>query len=46
MLWHDSWHQFKPLNGIEDLATLRESIDLHASLKVKDLWKPHGKHLH
>jgi hypothetical protein len=45
MFWHDSWQQFKPLNEMEDLSTLKGALNPHTSLKVKDLWKPQGQHL-
>jgi hypothetical protein len=46
MFWHDSWQQFKPLQDIEDLDTMREAMEMHAPLKVKDLWKPQEQHPH
>ena len=45
MFWHDYYQQFKPLNEMEDLSTLKGALNPHTSLKVKDLWKPQGQHL-
>jgi hypothetical protein len=40
MFWQDSWQQFKPLDELEELNTLKQALNQDTSLRVKDLWKP------
>jgi hypothetical protein len=46
MFWQDSWQQLKPLQDIGDLDTMRTAMEMRATLKVQDLWRPHEQHQH
>jgi hypothetical protein len=38
--WSTSWQQLKPLETIDELATLKRTLHQKAHPKVKDLWMP------